>query len=100
MKTLITLISALVLMSATVHADDIKKNIKHNSKAIATAPFVWGDPDADAPAELAAKVNVSLSVPVAPFVWGGADEIPEIVENIKIEKASVPVAPFVLGSGR
>ncbi len=98
MKHVITLISALVFMSATVNGDDIKRNKKHNNKAVAVAPFVWGNPGDEAPAELQSSNPVKVQVPVAPFVWGNSDEIPQVVESAKRRTTSVPVAPFVYGS--
>jgi hypothetical protein len=81
MKHVITLLSALVFMSATVNADDIKRNKKHNNKAVAVAPFVWGNPGDEAPSELGSHKAVKAQVPVAPFVWGSSDEVPQIVES-------------------
>ncbi|MES3019525.1 MAG: hypothetical protein V4721_17185 [Bacteroidota bacterium] len=98
MKTLITLVSALIFMSAAVQADDIKKNRKHKNHTVAAAPFAWGDPANDIPAELVSLTIKKLQVPVAPFVWGSSDELPEVVEVAKHKGASVPVAPFILGN--
>ncbi len=98
MKNLITLVSALVFMSATVQADDIKKNRKHKDQAVAAAPFAWGDPVNDVPTELVSLTIKKLQVPVAPFVWGNSDETPEVVEVAKQKGTSVPVAPFILGN--
>ena len=84
-------------MSVTVHADDIKRNKRHNNKAVAVAPFVWGDPG-EAPAELGFINAIKMQVPVAPFVWGNSEDVPQIMESTKVHNASVPVAPFILGN--
>ncbi|MEJ7693264.1 hypothetical protein [Daejeonella sp.] len=98
MKHLIILVSALVFMSASVHADDFKKTRKNKNQAVAAAPFVWGDPAEDVPLELAAPDVAKMQVPVAPFVWGSPEDVFQIVESIKLKNAAVPVAPFVFGS--
>jgi len=95
MKTIYTL-STIVLIALSLNslADDKITN-KEKSAAVSVAPFIWGDPDATAPVELAGLRVKNAFVPVAPFVWGSPDDVVMINEN---KNVLVPVAPFVYGN--
>lgn len=73
-------------------ADDKLKN-RDKSNAVSVAPFVWGDPEEAAPAELVE--GKKAVVPVAPFVWGSPEDAVSITEN---KNMNVPVAPFIYGN--
>ncbi len=98
MKTLITLMSALIFLSATANADGIgKKKKKRNSEfsAVPTAQFVMGDPGIDAPIELAFIKAKNAMVPVAPFVWGDpSGDAPKIYETARVENRIIPGSTF------
>lgn len=93
MKTIYTL-STIVLIALSLNgsADDKIKN-KEKSSAVSVAPFIWGDPEEEAPVGLT-EANKVL-VPVAPFVWGSPEDVLSVSE---INKLSVPVAPFSYGN--
>ncbi|MDP2413908.1 hypothetical protein [Daejeonella sp.] len=68
------------------------KFVKAKSALIPVAEFVWGNPDAEAPAELA-KDYRTFYVPVPAKVWEEAaiNEVPESLGLIKAKFALVPV---------
>ncbi len=94
MKTIYTL-STLVLIALSLNsiADDKLKN-KDKSSAVSVAPFVWGDPETEVPAELVTLKTKNALVPLAPFVWGSPEDSVSIEDN---KRLVVPVAPFVFG---
>lgn len=79
MKTIYTL-STIVLIALSLNslADDKLKN-RDKSNAVSVAPFVWGDPEEAAPAELVE--GKKAVVPVAPFVWGSPEDAVSMTEN-------------------
>lgn len=124
MKTIYTL-SALfmITLSLNTFADDKVKNNERYNSAASVAPFTWGTPGTEIPAELRSLKAKNALVPVAPFVWGDPDaslsvkgnllvpvapfiygdpelDIPARLKFIKAVNADVPVAPFILGDSR
>lgn len=122
MKTIFSLLTIiLIAYSLNSKADD---KIKDNGKAsvVPVAPFVWGDPETEAPDGIGRRKAKNALVPVAPFVWGSpedADNLTELrhlmvpnapfsfgvpdadvpvgLKFVKAKNAKVPVAPFVWG---
>ncbi len=95
MKTIYSLFTVvLIALSLNTFADD-KVRGKEKASSVSVAPFVWGDPEAAAPAWLGSLKAKNALVPVAPFVWGSAEDEVSINENIKM---IVPVAPFIYGN--
>ena len=122
MKTIYTLSTiVLIALSLNSKADDkIKNRVKTSS--VSVAPFVWGDPETEAPIELGTLKAKNALVPVAPFIWGSPEDVVSVnemrhllvpaapfyfgepdadalegLEFIKAKNAKVPVAPFVWG---
>ena len=66
---------------------------------VSVAPFVWGNPDEQAPEDLRFVKARFAKVPLAPFVWGTPAAIIDSVNSITgLKNLNVPVAPFVWGS--
>ena len=123
MKTIYTLSTViLIALSLNSNADDKIKN-REKTSAVSIAPFVWGDPEKEAPHELGTLKAKNSLVPVAPFVWGSPEDAtsitelrhllvpvapfyfgepdadaPEVLEFIKAKNANVPLAPFEYGN--
>ncbi|SKB42719.1 hypothetical protein [Daejeonella lutea] len=95
MKHIITLVSALVLLSSAIHADEIKNNRNNKTQNVAVAPFVWGNPGENVTIEVTTPLKKNMKVAVAPFVWGDAIDAPRVFEAAQVK---VPVAPFVFGN--
>ena len=79
----------------TVNELDVPENLKFVKAKLALVPvaeFVWGNPDAEAPANLA-KDYRTFYVPVPAKVWEetAINEVPENLGLIKAKFALVPV---------
>lgn len=97
MKTLITLSGSLIIMmalkaSAADHENPVKSD--KPATAVTVAPFIWGNPEENAPIELKNVKAKYASVPVAPFFPGDANEI---APSDLITDVQIPLAPFVWG---
>lgn len=123
MKTIYTLSTIiLIALSLNSSADDKVKN-REKTSVVSVAPFVWGDPEKEAPHELGTLKAKNALVPVAPFIWGSPEDAagitelkhlliplapfyfgepdadaPEVLELIKTNNTRVPVAPFEYGN--
>lgn len=79
----------------TVNELDVPENLKFvkaKSALVPVAEFVWGNPDAEAPADLV-KDYRTFYVPVPARVWEetAINEVPESLGLIKAKFALVPV---------
>lgn len=99
MKTLITLTTAILMtlslntFAGTRSSDDKPKSM------VAVSPFVWGNPNENAPAEIRLIKAKYAIVPKAPFVWGDpSDFSAEDIIHVQVNNLNVPVAPFVWGN--
>lgn len=96
MKTISALTTLIMItLALNTSAEDKKKNMERSrNRSVSVAPFVWGEPQADVPAELGyVKAKYAL-VPVAPMVFGNPEDELSFEDKIKL---SVPVAPFIWG---
>lgn len=85
----------MISLSLNTHADDKTKMIKKDkNSSVYVSPFVWGDPENEAPAGLRFLKAKYALVPVAPLVWGNPEDGISIKDKIKL---LVPSAPFIWG---
>ena len=96
MKTLHTItIVIMITLSLNAYADDNTKMLKKNKNSlVSVAPFVWGDPETEAPAGLEFLKAKYALVPIVPMVWGNPEDGLSREDKIKL---LVPAAPFIWG---
>lgn len=92
MKT-IYIISTILALTLALDSFGTDKTPRNERSSVAVAPFIWGTPEAEAPAGLRTLKAKNAFVPIAPFVWGNIADVINIDERL-----TVPVAPFVYGN--
>lgn len=104
MKTLLTLLSVILFVSASVKADDHKKDKKAKTQSgfsVPAAEFTWISTDDNVPFELALVKAKNALVPLAKPVLDQQNiDVPEALAFVKAKNASVPVAPFAWGDAQ